>query len=71
MFVWTVGYAGGRTRQFSGRRERGGECLRLAEPLSGQRLKEGIEAICTNSTAGASGREGAQSTCAPSVRNAG
>ena len=44
VFVLTVSYAGGRTRQFSVRRERVGEVRRWLDNF--QRLKEGIEAIC-------------------------
>jgi hypothetical protein len=44
VFVLTVSYAGGRTRQFSVRRERVDEVRRWLDNF--QRLKEGIEAIC-------------------------
>lgn len=44
VFVLTVSYAGGRTQQFSVRRERVEEVRRWLDNY--QRLKEGIEAIC-------------------------
>jgi hypothetical protein len=44
VFVLTVSYAGGRTRQFSVRRERVGELRGWLDNY--QRLKDGIEAIC-------------------------
>jgi Family of unknown function (DUF6788) len=44
VFVLTVSYAGGRTRQFSVRRERVGEVRRWLDNY--QKLKETIEAIC-------------------------
>jgi Family of unknown function (DUF6788) len=44
VFVLTVSYAGGRTRQFSVRRERVGEVRRWLDNY--QTLKEAIEAIC-------------------------
>jgi hypothetical protein len=44
VFVLTVSYAGGRTRQVSVRRERVGEVRRWLDNY--QKLKEAIEAIC-------------------------
>ena len=44
VFVLTVSYAGGRTQQFSVRRERVDEIRRWLDNY--QKLKEGIEAIC-------------------------
>ena len=44
VFVLTVSYAGGRTQQFSVRRERVDEVRRWLDNY--QKLKEGIEAIC-------------------------
>jgi hypothetical protein len=44
VFVLTVSYPGGRTRQFSVRRERVDEVRRWLDNY--QRLKQGIEAIC-------------------------
>src|SRR6058998_3462978 len=44
VFVLTVTYAGGRTRQLSVRRERVAEVRRWLDNY--QRLKEAIEAIC-------------------------
>ena len=44
VFVLTVSYAGGRTRQFSVRRERVAEVRRWLDNY--QKLKEAIEAIC-------------------------
>ena len=44
MFVLTVTYPGGRTRQFSVRRERVAEVRRWLRNY--QKLKEAIEAIC-------------------------
>jgi hypothetical protein len=44
VFVLTVSYAGGRTRQFSVRRERVDEVRRWLSNY--QELKEAIEAIC-------------------------
>src|ERR1700756_3669349 len=44
VFVLTVTYAGGRTRQFSVRRERAAEIRRWLDNY--QKLKEAIEAIC-------------------------
>jgi hypothetical protein len=44
VFVLTVTYAGGRTRQFSVRRERVAEVRRWLDNY--QKLKESIEAIC-------------------------
>jgi hypothetical protein len=44
VFVLTVTYAGGRTRQFSVRRERVAEVRRWLENY--QKLKQAIEAIC-------------------------
>src|SRR3984893_18296229 len=44
VFVLTVTYAGGRTRQFSVRRERVAEVRRWLDNY--QKLKETIEAIC-------------------------
>ena len=44
VFVLTVSYAGGRTRQFSVRRERVAEVRRWLGNY--QKLKEAIEAIC-------------------------
>jgi hypothetical protein len=44
VFVLTVSYAGGRTQQFSVRRERVDEVRRWLANY--QKLKEGIEAIC-------------------------
>jgi hypothetical protein len=44
VFVLTVSYAGGRTRQFSVRRERVAEVRRALANY--QKLKEAIEAIC-------------------------
>jgi hypothetical protein len=44
VFVLTVTYAGGRTRQFSVRRERVAEVRRSLANY--QKLKEAIEAIC-------------------------
>jgi hypothetical protein len=44
VFVLTVSYPGGRTRQFSVRRERVPEVRRWLDNY--QKLKEAIEAIC-------------------------
>jgi hypothetical protein len=44
VFVLTVTYAGGRTRQFSVRRERVAEVRRWLDNY--QKLKQAIEAIC-------------------------
>src|SRR5215211_3241621 len=44
VFVLTVSYAGGRTRQFSVRRERVAEVRRWLDNY--HKLKEAIEAIC-------------------------
>jgi hypothetical protein len=44
VFVLTVSYSGGRTRQFSVRRERVAEVRRWLSNY--QELKEAIEAIC-------------------------
>jgi hypothetical protein len=44
VFVLTVSYAGGRTRQISVRRERGPEVRRWLDNY--QKLKETIETIC-------------------------
>jgi hypothetical protein len=44
VFVLTVSYPGGRTRQFSVRRERVAEVRRWLDNY--QKLKEAIEAIC-------------------------
>lgn len=44
VFVLTVTYAGGRTRQFSVRRERVAEVRRWLDNY--QQLKEAIEAVC-------------------------
>jgi hypothetical protein len=44
VFVLTVSYAGGRTRQFSVRRERVAEVRRWLDNY--QNLKDAIEAIC-------------------------
>src|SRR6266498_5275071 len=44
VFVLTVTYAGGRTRQFSVRRERVAEVRRWVDNY--KRLREAIEAIC-------------------------
>ena len=44
VFVLTVSYAGGRTRQISVRRERAPEVRRWLDNY--QKLKEAIEAIC-------------------------
>ena len=44
VFVLTVTYAGGRTRQFSVRRERVAEVRRWLDNY--QKLKDAIEAIC-------------------------
>ena len=44
VFVLTVSYAGGRTRQFGVRRERVAEVRQWLQNY--QELKEGIEAIC-------------------------
>ena len=44
VFVLTVSYAGGRTQQFSVRRERVGEVRRWLDNY--QKLKQAIEAIC-------------------------
>jgi len=44
VFVLTVSYPGGRTRQFSVRRERVAEVRRSLDNY--QKLKEAIEAIC-------------------------
>ena len=44
MFVLTVSYAGGRTRQLSVRRERVGEVRRWLDNY--RKLREGLEAIC-------------------------
>ena len=44
VFVLTVSYAGGRTRQISVRRERVGEVRRWLDNY--QKLKEAIETIC-------------------------
>ena len=44
VFVLTVSYAGGRTQQFSVRRERVDEVRRWLDNY--QKLKEGIDAIC-------------------------
>ena len=44
VFVLTVSYAGGRTQQFSVRRERVDEVRRWLDNY--QKLKEGIEGIC-------------------------
>ena len=44
LWVLTVGYAGGRTRQFSLRRDRVGEVRRWLSNY--HKLKEAIEAIC-------------------------
>ena len=47
VFVLTVSYPGGRTRQFSVRRERVAEVARWLSNY--QELKEAIEAVCVNS----------------------
>ncbi len=44
VFVLTISYPGGRTRQFSVRRERAGEVRRWLDNY--HELKEAIEAIC-------------------------
>lgn len=44
MFVLTVTYAGGRTQQFSVRRERVAEVRRWLDKY--QKLKQAIEGIC-------------------------
>jgi hypothetical protein len=44
VFVLTVSYPGGRTRQLSVRRERVGEVRRWLDNY--RKLKEGLEAIC-------------------------
>ena len=44
VFVLTVSYAGGRTRQLSVRRERVGEVRRWLDNY--RKLKEAVEAIC-------------------------
>jgi hypothetical protein len=46
VFVLTVTYPGGRTRQFSVRRERVAEVRRSLANYHYQKLKEAIEAIC-------------------------